>query len=54
MHKTDEVSEVRLVGEIDDKLHEVSEVDHDEVSGVGEAMSDDELDEDCEVHQADD
>ena len=34
MHKTDEVSEVRLVGEIDD---EVSEVDYDEVSEVGEA-----------------
>ena len=37
VHKTDEVSEVRLVGEIDDTLHEVSEVDYDEVSGVGEA-----------------
>ena len=33
MHKADEVSEVRLVGEID----KVSEVDHDEVCDVGEA-----------------
>ena len=34
MHKADEVSEARLVGEIDDK---VSEVDYDEVCEVGEA-----------------
>ena len=34
VHKADEVSEVRLVGEIDDK---VSEVDYDEVCEVGEA-----------------
>ena len=32
MHKADEVSEVRLVGEIDDELEEVSEVDYKEVS----------------------
>ena len=31
MHKADEVSEVRLVREIDDELDEVSEVDYDEV-----------------------
>ena len=37
MHKTDEVSEVRLVGEIDDELDEVSEVDHEEVSEVRDA-----------------
>ena len=47
MHKADEVSEARLVVEIDDELDEVSEVDYDEL------MSDDEMDEDCEVHQAD-
>ena len=35
VHKADDVSEVRLVGEIDDKLDEVSEVDYDEVSEVG-------------------
>ena len=29
MHKADEVSEVRLVGEIDDELDEVSEVDYE-------------------------
>ena len=33
----DEVSEVRLVGEIDDVLDEVSEVDYDEACEVGEA-----------------
>ena len=37
VHKPDEVSEVRLVGEIDDELDEVSEVDYDEVCEVGEA-----------------
>ena len=37
VHKADEVSEVRLVGEIDDELHEVSEFDYDEVWEVGEA-----------------
>ena len=37
MRKADEVSEVKLVGEIDDDLDEVSEVDYDEVSEVGEA-----------------
>ena len=47
MHKADEVSEVRLVVEIDDELDEVSQVDSDEL------ISDDEMDEDCEVHQAD-
>ena len=34
VHKADEVSEVRLVGEIDDEL---DEVDYDEVCEVGEA-----------------
>ena len=34
VHKVDKVSEVRLVGEIDD---EVSEVDYDEVCEVREA-----------------
>ena len=37
MHEADEVSEVRLVGEIVDELNKVSEVDYDEVSEVGEA-----------------
>ena len=37
IHKADEVSEVRLVGEVDDEQHEVSEVDYDEVSEVREA-----------------
>ena len=37
VHKADEVSEVRLVGEIDDELDEVSEVDYEEVSEVGKA-----------------
>ena len=37
MHKADGVSEVRRVGEIDDELDEVCEVDYDEVSEVGEA-----------------
>ena len=37
MHKGDEVSEVRLVGEIDDELGKVSEFDCDEVSEVEEA-----------------
>ena len=36
MHKADEVTEERLVGEADDKLDEVSEVDYDEVSEVGD------------------
>ena len=36
-HMADEVSEVRLVGEIDDELDEVSDVDYDEVCEVGEA-----------------
>ena len=36
MHKADEGSEVRVVGVIDDELDEVSEVDYDEVSDVGE------------------
>ena len=36
MHKADEVSEVRLVGDIDDELDEVSEVDYNN-SEVGEA-----------------
>ena len=34
MYKADEVSDVRLMGEIDDELDEVSEVDYNE---VGEA-----------------
>ena len=36
VHKADEVSEVRLVGEIDDELDEMSEVDYD-ICEVGEA-----------------
>ena len=35
MHKADGVSEVRLVGEIDDEF-DVSEVDYGEVCEVGE------------------
>ena len=35
--KGDKVSEVTLVGEIDDELDEVSDVEYDEVSEVGEA-----------------
>ena len=34
VHKADEVTKVILVGEIDDELDEVSEVDYDEVSEV--------------------
>ena len=34
MHKADEVSKVRLVGEIDDELDEASEVEHNEVCEV--------------------
>ena len=34
MHKADEVSKARLVGEIDDEL---DEVDYDEVCDIGEA-----------------
>ena len=37
MNKCDEVSEVRLVGKIDDELDEVSEVDYDDFSEVREA-----------------
>ena len=37
VHKADEVSEGRLVGEIDDELDEVSEVDYGEVCEVREA-----------------
>ena len=33
-HKADEVSEVRLMGETDDELDEVSQVDYDEVCEV--------------------
>ena len=47
MNKADELSEVKLVGEID-RLDEVSEVRQ-----ADNSMSDDELDEDYEVHQAD-
>ena len=37
VYKADEVSEVvRLMGEIDDELDEVSEVDYDEDCEVGE------------------
>ena len=36
MHKADEVSEVRLVGEIDDKLDEVSQAHYDEVGEADE------------------
>ena len=31
VHKADEVSDVRLVGKIDDEQDEVNEVDYDEV-----------------------
>ena len=34
IHKADEVSEVRLMGETDDELDEVSQVDYDEVCEV--------------------
>ena len=34
MHKADEVCEIRLVGEIDNELDELSEVDYEEVSKV--------------------
>ena len=37
VHNGGEVSEVRLVGQIDDELGKVSEVDYGEVSKVGEA-----------------
>ena len=37
VHKADEISEVRLVGEIDDSLDKVSEVDYDVVCKVVEA-----------------
>ena len=37
VHKADEVSEVRLVGGIDDGMDEVSEVDYYEVCEIGEA-----------------
>ena len=37
LHKADDVSEVRLVGEIYDDLDEVSEVDYDEFCEAGEA-----------------
>ena len=36
VHKGDDASEVRLVGEINDELDEVSELDYDEVCEVGE------------------
>ena len=36
MRKADEVSEVRPVGEIDDELDKVSEVDYDEVGEADE------------------
>ena len=49
VYEADEVSVVRLVGEIEYVLDELTEVDYDEVSEGGEA---DELDEDCEVRQA--
>ena len=37
VHKADEVSEVRLVGEVDHELDEVSDVDYEEISKVREA-----------------
>ena len=37
VHKAEQVNEVRIVGEIDDELDVVSEVDYDEVCEVGEA-----------------
>ena len=37
MHKADDISEVRLVGEIDDELDDVSDIDYEEVSEVGKA-----------------
>ena len=46
MHNANDVSEVRLVGEIDDELDEVIDDELDEVI-------DDELDEDSEVCQTD-
>ena len=49
VHKADDVSEVRLVREIDDEWDEVSEFNYDEVCELGKAESDDELDEDCKV-----
>ena len=52
MHKADEVSEVRLVGETDDKLDDVRLIMMRFVRSE-KLMSDDELDKDCEVHQAD-
>ena len=54
VHKADEVSKVRLAGEIDDELDGVSEVNYDEVVRSERLMSEDELDEDCDVCQADD
>ena len=39
VHKADEVSKVRLMGEIDDELDQWSEVDYDEVSEVREGLS---------------
>ena len=36
MQKADEVRGVRLVGEIDNELNEVSDVDYQKVSKVGE------------------
>ena len=47
-----EVTEVRLLEEIDE-LDEVSEVDYEEFMRSERLMSDDELDEDCAVCQAD-
>ena len=37
VHKADKVSAVRLVGEIDDELNEVTGVVYDKVSEVGKA-----------------
>ena len=50
MHKADKVSEVRLVGEIDEELDEMSEVHYEEFSEVWKVDEDAVLDEDCEVH----
>ena len=37
VHKDDKVSEVRLVGEIDEEQDDVSEADYDEICEVGDA-----------------
>ena len=53
MHTADEVSEVRLMGEIDDELDDVSDLIIIRFVRSEKLMSDNELDEDCKDHQAD-